>query len=190
MSPADAAARDEFPIVDPHQHFWDLGRNYHPWLCDPVPIAFRYGDYSAVKRNYLPADYRRDARRYRLVKTVHIGAVPPGCDVDALDAAVASRAAAVIGRQVIALDRRIIAVTERNGDRIAKPRVIIPAEIPEVLMRVDDGKFVSRRRIRRAHRTITPCASRGRAGKAIAASATSVSNALMVADGSAIPRPA
>jgi predicted TIM-barrel fold metal-dependent hydrolase len=57
MSPADA------PIVDPHQHFWDLGRNYHPWLCDPVPIAFRYGDYSAIKRNYLPADYRRDAGR-------------------------------------------------------------------------------------------------------------------------------
>jgi predicted TIM-barrel fold metal-dependent hydrolase len=74
MSPADAAARDEFPIVDPHQHFWDLGRNYHPWLCDPVPIAFRYGDYSAIKRNYLPADYRRDAGRYRIVKTVHIEA--------------------------------------------------------------------------------------------------------------------
>jgi predicted TIM-barrel fold metal-dependent hydrolase len=74
MSPADAAARDEFPIVDPHQHFWDLGRNYHPWLCDPVPIAFRYGDYSAIKRNYLPADYRRDAGRYSIVKTVHIEA--------------------------------------------------------------------------------------------------------------------
>ena len=29
------AARDDFPIVDPHQHLWDLGRNYYPWLCDP-----------------------------------------------------------------------------------------------------------------------------------------------------------
>src|SRR6202022_1655334 len=61
-------------IVDPHQHFWDLGRNYHLWLCDPVPVAFRYGDYSAIKRNYLPADYRRDTTRYRIVKTVHVEA--------------------------------------------------------------------------------------------------------------------
>ena len=66
--------RDEFPIVDPHQHFWDIGRNYHPWLRDPVPIAFRYGDYSAIRRNYLPADYRRDMARYRIVETVHIEA--------------------------------------------------------------------------------------------------------------------
>jgi predicted TIM-barrel fold metal-dependent hydrolase len=65
---------DEFPIVDPHQHFWDLGRNYHPWLSDPIPVAFRYGDYSAIKRNYLPADYRRDTARYRIVKTVHVEA--------------------------------------------------------------------------------------------------------------------
>ncbi|TMJ51499.1 MAG: thioesterase [Alphaproteobacteria bacterium] len=75
MNPSDRAAKtDGFPVVDPHQHFWDLGRNYHPWLCDAVPIAFRYGDYSAIRRNYLPADYRRDSARYRIVKTVHIEA--------------------------------------------------------------------------------------------------------------------
>jgi predicted TIM-barrel fold metal-dependent hydrolase len=62
------------PIVDAHQHFWDLGRNYYPWLCDPAPIPFRYGDYSALKRNYLPADYRRDSVRFRIVKTVHMEA--------------------------------------------------------------------------------------------------------------------
>ena len=45
---------DDFPIVDPHQHFWDLGRNYYPWLGDPKPIPFRYGDYTALKRNYMP----------------------------------------------------------------------------------------------------------------------------------------
>jgi predicted TIM-barrel fold metal-dependent hydrolase len=72
--PDPAATDDGFPIVDPHQHFWDLDKNYHPWLCDPFPIAFRYGDYSAIKRNYLPADYRRDMARYRIVKTVHIEA--------------------------------------------------------------------------------------------------------------------
>src|SRR5579872_3664179 len=67
---------DETPIaiVDAHQHFWDLGRNYYPWLCDPVPVPFRYGDYSALRQNYLPADYRRDSARFRVVKTVHMEA--------------------------------------------------------------------------------------------------------------------
>ena len=48
-------------IVDAHHHFWDLGRNRHPWLCDEPPIAFRYGDYAALRRNYLQDDYLRDA---------------------------------------------------------------------------------------------------------------------------------
>ena len=63
-----------FEMVDPHQHFWDLSRNYHPWLCDPEPIPFRYGDYSAIKRNYLPADYLADAAPISVVKTVHVEA--------------------------------------------------------------------------------------------------------------------
>ena len=58
-------------IVDPHQHFWDLGRNYHPWLCDPDPIPFRYGDYAALRRTYMPPDYRQDAAAFRIVGTVH-----------------------------------------------------------------------------------------------------------------------
>jgi predicted TIM-barrel fold metal-dependent hydrolase len=62
---------DDFPIVDPHQHFWDLSRNYYPWLCDPKPVPFRYGDYSSLKRNYLPPDYLRDAGALQIVKTVH-----------------------------------------------------------------------------------------------------------------------
>ena len=66
--------RDDFPIVDPHQHFWDLGRNYYPWLSDPKPVAFRYGDYTTLKRNYLPPDYRRDAGPLKIVKTVHVQA--------------------------------------------------------------------------------------------------------------------
>src|SRR5262245_1436480 len=80
-----------------------------------------------------------------------IGAIPFRFDMHGLYDAVSRRVAAIIGRQVVALDRRIIAVAERDGNRIAKPGVIIPAEIPEMLMRVDDGKFVSAdRRIRRA----------------------------------------
>ena len=62
----------DLPIVDAHQHFWDLGRNYLPWLCDQPPIAFRYGDYRALRRNYLPADYFRDAAGHDVVKTVYV----------------------------------------------------------------------------------------------------------------------
>jgi len=61
-----------FPIVDAHQHFWDPRANYHPWLCDPVPIAFRYGDYAALRRPYLPPDYLADARGYEVVKSVYV----------------------------------------------------------------------------------------------------------------------
>jgi predicted TIM-barrel fold metal-dependent hydrolase len=62
----------ELPIVDAHQHFWDLGRNYLPWLCDERPIPFRYGDYRALRRNYLPADYLRDAADHQVVRTVYV----------------------------------------------------------------------------------------------------------------------
>ena len=63
-----------FPIADAHQHFWDPRANYLPWLCDPEPIAFRYGDYSALKRPYLPEDYFADARGFGVVKTVYVEA--------------------------------------------------------------------------------------------------------------------
>lgn len=62
------------PIIDPHQHFWDLEANYLPWLSDEPPIAFRYGDYGALKRNYLPADYRKDAAGFDVVATVYVEA--------------------------------------------------------------------------------------------------------------------
>lgn len=62
------------PIIDAHQHFWDLERNYLPWLCDDPMIPFRYGDYSAIRRNYLPADYRRDSAAFRLVGSVFVEA--------------------------------------------------------------------------------------------------------------------
>jgi predicted TIM-barrel fold metal-dependent hydrolase len=62
----------DLPIVDAHQHFWDLERNYLPWLCDEPMIPFRYGDYSALRRNYLPRDYLRDAAGHDVVKTVYV----------------------------------------------------------------------------------------------------------------------
>jgi predicted TIM-barrel fold metal-dependent hydrolase len=62
----------ELPIVDAHQHFWDPRINYHPWLCDQPPIPFRYGDYTALRRPYLPADYFADAGPHQVVKTVYV----------------------------------------------------------------------------------------------------------------------
>jgi predicted TIM-barrel fold metal-dependent hydrolase len=64
----------DLPIVDAHQHFWNLERNYYPWLCDPEPIPFRYGDYAALRHTYLPPDYRRDSAAFRVVKTIHMEA--------------------------------------------------------------------------------------------------------------------
>jgi predicted TIM-barrel fold metal-dependent hydrolase len=62
---------ERLTIVDAHQHFWDPERNYHPWLADK-PVAFRYGDYSAIIRRYLPEHYLRDAADYRVAGTVYM----------------------------------------------------------------------------------------------------------------------
>jgi predicted TIM-barrel fold metal-dependent hydrolase len=67
-----ALAGCDLPIIDAHQHFWQLQTNYLPWLCDRPPIPFRYGDYSAICRDYMPADYRADARPFNLADTVFV----------------------------------------------------------------------------------------------------------------------
>ena len=65
----------DLPIIDAHQHFWDLGLGRHPWLCGDEQIPFRYGDYSALKeRNYLPADYLRDTEGFNVVKSIYMEA--------------------------------------------------------------------------------------------------------------------
>ena len=61
-----------FPIVDAHQHFWDPVLNYHPWLRDDPQIPFRYGDYRALRRRYLPPDYLLDAAGFRIEKSVYV----------------------------------------------------------------------------------------------------------------------
>jgi predicted TIM-barrel fold metal-dependent hydrolase len=61
-------------IIDAHHHVWDLGRNYHPWLVDEPMIPFRYGDYSAIRRDYLPDDYLADASDFELATSVYVEA--------------------------------------------------------------------------------------------------------------------
>jgi predicted TIM-barrel fold metal-dependent hydrolase len=60
------------PIVDAHQHFWDPFANNHPWLKPEAMIPFRYGDYSAIKRRYLPEDYRKDVGAHNVRESVYV----------------------------------------------------------------------------------------------------------------------
>lgn len=59
-------------IIDAHHHVWDLSLGKHPWLIDEPPIPFRYGDYRPLRRTYMPADFRRDATGFKLVKSVYV----------------------------------------------------------------------------------------------------------------------
>lgn len=65
---------DQLPIVDAHHHFWDLDRNYYPWLQDRELIPFRYGDYSAIRHNFMPPDLELHIAGIPVVKTVHMEA--------------------------------------------------------------------------------------------------------------------
>ncbi|OCG08941.1 thioesterase [Gilliamella sp. wkB178] len=63
------------PIIDAHQHFWQPAINPHPWLAADVLIPFRYGDYSAIKKEFLPPDYLQlAAPKHNVVATVYIDA--------------------------------------------------------------------------------------------------------------------
>ncbi len=70
---ADANLR-ALPKVDPHHHLWDLDTNDYPWLTGPMQWRM-YGDYSAIRRNYLIDDYLRDSRPHAVVKSVHVQAM-------------------------------------------------------------------------------------------------------------------
>lgn len=61
---------DDLPIIDAHHHYWDPVRNNHPWLSQRPLIPFRYGDYSAICRPFLPDDYDRVSVGHRVVGSV------------------------------------------------------------------------------------------------------------------------
>lgn len=65
---------DDLPIIDAHHHIWDLQLNYHPWLADEPPAPFRYGDNRALRRQYLPTDYRIDSAGKNIVASVYMEA--------------------------------------------------------------------------------------------------------------------
>ena len=64
----------DFDIIDSHHHLFDLQAVKYPWLTDHDEPNFLLGNYDALKRNYLPGDYRQDTGELRIVKTVHVEA--------------------------------------------------------------------------------------------------------------------
>ena len=58
-------------LVDAHHHFWNLEENDYPWLLSHPEQHFFLGPYDALKKNYLPADYRNDSQNHNVVATVH-----------------------------------------------------------------------------------------------------------------------
>jgi predicted TIM-barrel fold metal-dependent hydrolase len=65
----DAGAPIE--LVDAHHHLWDLRAGRYPWLQQAPDPHFFLGDHAALRRDYLPDDYRRDAAGHRVLATVH-----------------------------------------------------------------------------------------------------------------------
>jgi predicted TIM-barrel fold metal-dependent hydrolase len=59
------------PIIDCHHHLWDIDANYYPWLTDNVTSRV-CGEYSAIRKNYLLADFLHDAADLNLLKSVHV----------------------------------------------------------------------------------------------------------------------
>jgi predicted TIM-barrel fold metal-dependent hydrolase len=64
---------DDLPIIDAHHHLWDLRANYYPWLTDQVATRV-CGEYSAIRKDYLLPDFRKDIGDLPVVATVHVEA--------------------------------------------------------------------------------------------------------------------
>ncbi|MEZ5855686.1 MAG: amidohydrolase family protein [Hyphomicrobiaceae bacterium] len=67
------ALYDDLPIVDAHHHLWDLdGGLTYPWHTNTEHAYM--GDNSALRRTYMPPEYRRDTALHNVIATVHIEA--------------------------------------------------------------------------------------------------------------------
>jgi predicted TIM-barrel fold metal-dependent hydrolase len=62
---------DAVTLIDAHHHLWGLSRKKHPNLTGEPRHDFFMGDDSALRRDYLPPDYLRDAAGHNLLTTVH-----------------------------------------------------------------------------------------------------------------------
>lgn len=67
-----AEARERLRILDAHHHFWDLeGEGRWPWIQDEYDEGFFLGDYHAMRRTFMPAQYREATAGWNVVGTVH-----------------------------------------------------------------------------------------------------------------------
>lgn len=67
------ALYDDLPIIDAHHHLWDLdGELTYPWHASSEHSYM--GDNSALRRTYMPPEFRRDAALHNVIATVHIEA--------------------------------------------------------------------------------------------------------------------
>jgi predicted TIM-barrel fold metal-dependent hydrolase len=62
---------DNLPIIDPHHHLYDLKTGVYPWLQGPM-LERVFGDYSAIRKDYLIDDFLADIKNQNVVKTVHL----------------------------------------------------------------------------------------------------------------------
>ena len=62
---------DNLPIIDPHHHLYDLKSGRYPWLQDEM-LDRVFGDYSAIRKDYLIDDFRADIKNQNVVKSVHL----------------------------------------------------------------------------------------------------------------------
>jgi predicted TIM-barrel fold metal-dependent hydrolase len=61
------------PVIDAHHHLWDLRRHRYPWLQGEVRPT-HFGDYAAIRRDYLVGDYLADIEGQNVRKSVHVEA--------------------------------------------------------------------------------------------------------------------
>lgn len=69
----DKPLEDIAEITDPHHHLWDLDANYYPWLTDRITKRV-CGEYSAIRKNYLPTDFLDDIGSLPVIKSIHVQA--------------------------------------------------------------------------------------------------------------------
>jgi predicted TIM-barrel fold metal-dependent hydrolase len=69
------------PIIDAHHHLWDYGMGKHRWLMPSEATLAAMTGLESLRRNYLVADYLKDAAGHNVVGTVHIEALWQDDDV-------------------------------------------------------------------------------------------------------------
>src|SRR5690606_25832433 len=74
-----------------------------------------------------------------------VGRVGLGLDVDRPDDVLAGAVAPVVPGEVVAADRRVVAVAERDRRLVAQPGMAVGREVPEMMMGVDDRQIVTQR---------------------------------------------